>query len=196
MATVAPVDDVVALVDEPLVVETDKDLAHGLGQPLVQGEPLPGPVHGSAHSPDLVQDAAAVLLLPAPGLLHELFPAQVVAGLALGGQLPLHHVLGGDAGVVHARHPKHLTALLAVKAAQDILNGEVQGVAHVQGPGDVGRRDDDGVGFARCVRAIQIGREGLVALPVGDPAGFHVLGLVPFGQGGFRHEASPKSVVI
>jgi hypothetical protein len=70
--------------------------------------------------------------------------AQVVTAFALLGQLPLHHVLGGDAGMVGAGQPQGVVAAHPVIAGQDILQGVVQGMAHMQDAGDVGRRDDDG----------------------------------------------------
>ena len=45
---------------------------------------------------------------------------EVVAGLALGVQLALHHHLGGDAGVVGARLPEGALALHAVVADQRV----------------------------------------------------------------------------
>jgi hypothetical protein len=52
----------------------------------------------------------AGLFLPLPHLLHEGVAAQVVARLVLACQLPFHHHLGGDAGVVGARLPQGLAA--------------------------------------------------------------------------------------
>src|SRR5690606_8587534 len=44
----APVDDVVAPVDQPLLIEADEDLAHGAGEARVQGEPGPREIEGAA----------------------------------------------------------------------------------------------------------------------------------------------------
>ena len=81
----------------------------------------------------------------------ELLAAEGVAVRALLGQLALDHVLGGDPGVVGAGHPEHVVALHAPVAAEDVLEGVVEGMAHVQDAGDVGRRDDDGVAAARAL---------------------------------------------
>ena len=141
-----PVDDPPAPVDDPLLVQADEDGPHRPGEPLVHGEPLPAPVAGVAQAAHLLGDPAPVPPLPLPHPLDEGLPAQVVPGQALSGQLPLDHVLSGDAGVVGARHPESGVALHALTANQGVLNGHVEGVAHVQRPGDVGRRDDDAVG--------------------------------------------------
>ena len=76
--------------------------------------------------------------------LHQLLAAEVVAGLLLLlAQAAFDHGLRGDAGVVGAGHPEGVVALHAPPADQHVLQGVVEGVAHVQGAGDVRRRDDD-----------------------------------------------------
>ena len=178
MTTVAPVDDVVALVDQPFLEKFDKDLAHGLGALLVKGEALTGPVHGCADAADLAQDMVALLLFPLPDALDELVAAQIVAGQPLFLELALHHVLGGDARMVGAGHPQHVFALLAIEAAQNVLKRQVQGMAHMQDTGDIGRRDDDGIGLARTVG---VRGESLVRFPMGFPFFFHIPRFVGFG---------------
>ena len=61
-------------------------------------------------------------------------------------ELPLHHHLRGDAGMVGARLPQRVAALHALIADQHVLQREGQRVAHVQAARDVGRRHHDGVG--------------------------------------------------
>ncbi len=58
-------------------------------------------------------------------------------------ELPLDHVLGGDAGVVHAGQPQRLVALHPPAPDQRVLDRVVERVAHVQRAGHVRRRDDD-----------------------------------------------------
>ncbi len=117
----APVDDVVAFVDQAFLIEADEDLPHRPGQPCIQGEALPAPVAGGAQALQLVDDLPAGFGLPLPDPLNEGLPAQGVAVGALGGQHALHHVLGGDAGVVGARHPQGVKALHTFGAHQDVL---------------------------------------------------------------------------
>ena len=70
--------------------------------------------------------------------------AQVVPGfLFFLQQPPLDDRLGGDAGMIGARHPQRVEALHPLPADQDVLQRIVQGVPQVQGAGDVRRRDDD-----------------------------------------------------
>ncbi len=184
----APVDDVVAPVDEPLFEKPDENFTHRPGQPFVHGKTHPGPVHGSAHALNLVEDLPPVLLLPLPDLFDEFVPPQILSALALCGQSPLHHVLGGNAGMVHTRNPKDLVPFLPVVAAQNILQGEIQGMAHMQTAGDVRGRNDNGVRFSRSIR---IRGEGFLLLPVVDPFLFNVLWFVSLGECGLTHGLSP-----
>ena len=47
-------------------------------------------------------------------------------------ELALHHVLGGDTGVVHAGQPQHLEPLHPLAADDDVVNEVVEGMAHVE----------------------------------------------------------------
>ena len=46
-----PVDQTFASVDQPLIVETYKDLMDGIGESFVHGEAFTAPVEGGTHSP-------------------------------------------------------------------------------------------------------------------------------------------------
>ena len=161
VAAGAPVDDVLALVDEAVLVELDEDLAHGTGEVLVHGEGFAGPVHGSAEALDLLKDLATILLLPFPHAFDEGFAAQIVAALAFLGQGAFHHVLGGDAGMVGAGEPAHFKTFHAGTAAEDILQSVVEHVSQSQDTGHVRRRNDHGI----CVALSGFIMEAPVALP-------------------------------
>ena len=179
VAAGAPVDDVIALVDEPVAPEPDEDLPDGPGKPLVHGEAFPLPVAGAAKPLELVQDDAAVLFLPHPDALDEFLAAQVVPGLPFAGQFLLDDVLRGDPRVVHPGHPEGVVALHAAKAGHDVLKGVVQGVPHVEHPRDIGGRDDDAEGLA--VTGV-LGMEVIVLEPELVPLRLHILRLVSLGQ--------------
>ena len=152
LAARAPVHDVVALVDEPLFPQPHEDLAHRGREARVHREALAGPVAGGAEPLELADDGAARLLLPLPDPGDEGLPPEVLLGLALLLELPLHHVLGRDARVVGARHPERVVAVHPLVADQDVLERVVERVPQVERPRDVGRRDDDAVGLLRRVR--------------------------------------------
>ena len=72
-------------------------------------------------------------------------------------QAPLDHGLGGDAGVIGAGHPQGFKTLHPLLANEDVLQRVVQGMAQVQGPGDVGRGNDYAVRlFIRIRLAVEI----------------------------------------
>ena len=116
-------------------------------------------------------------------MFQELFTANVVAGLSfLLAELFLHHDLGGNAGVVGTGQPKHFLAFHAGLASQNVLNGVVEHVAHVQHPSDIRRWDDDGeAGFFRG----WIGFEKALIQPCLIPFGFNFGGLIRLGK--FTH---------
>ena len=144
----APVDDAVALVDKALVVQVYEYLADRLGAALVHGEALAVPVAGGAELFELADDAVAELVLPRPYALEELLTAEVVTGQALLlAEVLLYLDLGCNTGVIGTRHPQCLVALHALGADEDILQGLVECVAHVQLAGNIRRRNNDGVRF-------------------------------------------------
>ena len=62
-------------------------------------------------------------------------------------QLAFDDHLRGDAGVIHAGLPEHVPAAHALEADENVLQRVVQRMAHMQGAGDIGRRNDDGEGL-------------------------------------------------
>ena len=169
----APVHDVVAAVDEVLLVHLGEDLGDGAGEALVHREALVRPVAGAAEGAKLADDRAAVLLLPLPDALDEGLAAEVLAALALLAERLLDDVLRGDAGVVGAGDPERVVAAHAVPADEDVLDRVVEGVAHVEDARHVGRRDDDRVGLALAGRLERAG-----VLPDRVPLGLDGLGIV------------------
>ena len=158
----APVRDARPLIDQPLLVKAHENFAHGARAALVHREPLALPVARSAERPELVHDAAAVLLLPLPDALRELLAPKLVAVRSLCAKRRLHLRLRRDARMVAARHPKSIIALHTPPADQDVLQGVVERVPHMQLPRHIGRRDHDG---KRLLALLRLGMEEMVLLP-------------------------------
>src|SRR5690606_19672147 len=178
LAPGAPVDDVVPLVDQALPVKVDEDVAHRPGAALIHGEALPLPVARGAQALQLLEDPPAVVVLPLPDPLHKGLPAQIMPAGPFLGQRLLHPHLGGDARVVRPRQPEGLLPLHPVPPGEDVLQGLVQGVAHVEHPRHVGRGDDHG---EPGLVAVDPGMEEPVLLPPPGPALLRLAGLVPVG---------------
>ena len=141
-----PVDQVAAAVDQALFVEAHEGFAHGARELLVEREVFARPVHRGAEPSQLFVDVVADLVLPLPEALFEALATKVVARQPFLGQFTLNHVLGGDGGVIGARHPQRGPAVHALPANHQVLVGDEEDVAVVQLAGDVGRWDGDGEG--------------------------------------------------
>ena len=140
LAARAPVDDIFAAINQAFFVEADENFAHSAGKIFVHGEIFAIPIDGCAEALHLVEDGAAVELLPLPHALDKFFAAQVAALLAFFGEIALDHHLRGDAGMVGAGQPQGDETAHAMPADDDIHLRLVEHVAHVQAAGNVGRR--------------------------------------------------------
>ena len=184
----APVHHALAAIDEALFVEVHEHALHATRVVGVHGEARAAPVAARAELLQLLQDDAAVFVLPLPDLLHEFLAAEVVAMLdrAFLAQRFLHRVLRGNARVVGAGEPEHFLAQHARAAGEDVLDGVVQHMAEREDARDVRRRDDDGIRRALLADARGVGFKAFVVEPLLIPAGFDFrrrVGLVEFGHG-------------
>ena len=142
-----PIDQALVPVDEAVAMERDEHLQDRAREALVHGEALARPVARGAEPLELVDDDAAGFLLPLPHPGDEgLAPHVAAARLLALRELALDHHLGGDTRMIGAGLPQHVPAAHAPEAGQDVLQRVVERVPHVQGAGDVGRRDDDRIG--------------------------------------------------
>ncbi len=142
MASGAPVDEVLAPVDQVLFVKIDEDPPDSDRESFVHSEAFPVPVAGSSELFQLADYRASVLLFPLPYPGYKLLAAQVVAGDTLCSQRTFDHVLRCYSRMICAGEPKHLIALHPLCPAEYVLQGVVQRVADMQGARYVRRRDD------------------------------------------------------
>ena len=162
----APVDDVVAAVDESRLVERDERLAHGPREVLVQREVGAAPVGGGADGLELLENGGAGLAHITPDALDERLATDVEPGEALLREQALDHVLRRDAGMVGARDPEHPPSAHPLEPDQHVLHGVVETVTHVERGRDVGRRHHHDVGSTGAR-----GREQAALLPPGVEGG-------------------------
>ena len=142
-----PVHHTCTAVDQPLVVEVNKNADDALVAHLVHRERRAVPVAAGAQLAKLLQNDATVFLLPLPGVFQKFVAAQAALVDALFGE-HLHHLgLGRDAGVVRSRHPAGILAHHSRAAHQHILNRVVQHMAHMQHTRHVGRRNHHRIGL-------------------------------------------------
>ena len=103
------------------------------------------PICGVAQAPHLSRDGRTRFVFPFPHALVECFSSQIVARLSFGLQLALNHNLRRDARVIGADDPVGVVPAHAVIANERIHQCLLERVAHVQGPGHIGRRQLDAV---------------------------------------------------
>jgi len=98
-----------------------------------------------------------------------------MAGHPFGCQFPFDHVLSGDACVIRTGDPECGIPLESLAADQEVLDGQVEGMPHVERPGDVGWGDDD---RERIAVRIVLRPEYAGSLPPVVPVRLDLLGVV------------------
>ena len=78
-ATGAPIDQSIISIEQSIFVESNEDLADGLGQTLIHRKPLTTPITGGSQSFQLLNDGTAGLGFPLPHPLDEGVAAQHLA---------------------------------------------------------------------------------------------------------------------
>ncbi len=101
---------------------------------------LTRPVHRGPQPLHLLQDYAAIMLFPLPNPLHESFAGHIAPALALRGELPFHHQLRRNTGMVRSRQPQRRNPAHALPPDDDVDFGVLEHVPHVQVPGHIRRR--------------------------------------------------------
>ena len=93
----------------------------------------------------MVDDDAAVLLLPIPDALQELFASKVVAGLFFFfAKTAFDDGLSGDPGVICAWKPKNLVPSLPRAAGKNVLQSVVENMPECEYASHIRWRNHDG----------------------------------------------------
>src|ERR1700722_16051908 len=106
LAARAPVHHVLAAINKTLFVEPYEGFAHRAREAGIESETRAGPIAAYAGALHLLDDLAAILFFPLPDAGFEFFTAQVVPRQIFLRQLPLHHDLRGDAGMIGTGDPQ------------------------------------------------------------------------------------------
>ena len=72
-----PIDHADAAIDQPLTVQIAEDAKDAPGTDVVHGKGRAIPVAGGAEASELLEDDAAVLLFPLPGVAQKLLAGEV-----------------------------------------------------------------------------------------------------------------------
>ena len=169
-----PVHHAQSAVDVALVIQVDKDLQDAIAALLVHGERRAAPVTRCAQFAQLLQDDAAVLVCPVPGVLEEFVAREVTLAYALLGKTLDDLGLGSNRRMVGAGNPQGVLALHARTADEDVLNGVVEHVAHVEHARHIGGRDHDAIGLTLIGHTL----EQVVRFPILIPLVLDLFGVV------------------
>ncbi len=184
----APVDNPLASINETLVVECYKNPSHGFRKTFVHGETLSTPITAGSQPFKLADDFPSIEFAPCPHSFYELLSSQLVPIHALFRKLALHYILGCNTSVVGSWHPQYVISLHPLITTEDILEGVVEGVPHVQITGYIGRRDHNRIG-GFC--ALFVGQKQFLLLPKLVPLRLHLCGFIGFGQHYILHSLVP-----
>ena len=125
-----PVNHAPAAIDQFLFVKIDKDLFDRANIIVVEGIALTGPIAGATESLELLNNDAAVFVLPFEHALQKFLAAEIVTRHAFVFAEPLFdRGLGSNSGVIHPRQPKHFETPHSRAPGKDVLNAVVQNVA-------------------------------------------------------------------
>lgn len=93
-------------------------------------------------------DVTAIFFFPGPGLLQKRFSANFLAGSAFPFQHLFNLELGGNARVIHTRHPQGGFALHPGAANHQVFQRHKHDVAHMEFTRHVRRRDRNSKRFS------------------------------------------------
>ena len=141
----APVDNAVAAIDKSFFVKVYKYLANCARATLVKGEALTCPVAGCTKLFELTGDASFVFILPFPNSFQKLLATKVIARETFFKAQSFFNLnLGCNTCVVGSGNPKGVKALHSLITNENVLQGLVKRVTHVQLTRYVGGRNNYG----------------------------------------------------
>ena len=144
-------------------------LHKGVNDPFVvafiHGEARAVPVATRPQLFQLFKDDSTVLVRPVPRMAKELVPRQVRLFDALVPQAPHHLGLRRDGRMVRSWHPTRILPLHPGTSDEDVLDGVVEHVSHVQHPRHVGGRNHHRVGLTLVRRGVKVTRFEPVGIP-------------------------------
>ena len=150
LAARAPVDHVLAAIDQALFVEADEHFADGAGEAGIQGEALAATNRSSRRGDHLALDASAVFCFPLPDAGSN------SSRPSCGGSIPLS--ASWRSTTIWVAMPawsvpgsqRVISPRMRCQRTGDIDLGVFQHVTDVEGAGHVGRRNDQREDAAAC----------------------------------------------
>ena len=169
-----PVDHAPAAINEVFFVKIDKDFLDREDVIFVKGVTLSRPIGRTTQPFELLDDDAAVFVLPFQYALEKFCATEIVTRHAFVFAQPfLDRGLRSNPGVIHPRQPKHFESLHPRAPRENVLNRVVQNMPEREHTGDVRRRHHD---RERLLLRTRVRFEVVMV----DPT------LIPFRLDGFR----------
>jgi hypothetical protein len=139
-----PIDHAPPTINQSLLIKMDKNFFDSTNVGFIERVPLSRPIGGATKAFQLLNDNAAVFVLPFEHALKKFLAAEIVARDAFIFAQPFFdRSLRSDSSVIHAWQPKHFKALHPRAPRENILNRVVQDVPECQNAGDIRRRHHD-----------------------------------------------------
>ena len=177
-----PVHNVLPAINQPLFIQPDEHFAHRARQVLVHREVLAPPIDRHSQALHLLENRSAIEPFPVPHTLDKLLATHLESRLAFAAQLPVHHHLRSDAGMVRPRQPQSEEPAHAMPAHKNIHLRLVEHVPHVQPSRHIRRWQQQREHWPRVARRRRLHVEQFFADPVLRPARFSRARLVGFRQ--------------
>ena len=140
-----PVYHTYTTVNQSLIIKVYKYFQYTFATLFIHSESGAVPITGSTEFTQLLQDDATMFICPLPGMLQEFVTGKICLLDTLCSQLIYYLRFRSDRSVVSTRYPAGIFTFHTGTAYQNILNGIIKHVSHVEHAGDVRGRNDDGV---------------------------------------------------
>ena len=142
-----PVYHAYATVNQPLIVEVNKHLNDAFRALIVHCEGGTIPVARRTYATQLLKDDTTMFFGPFPSVLQEFFTGKVGLLNAAFCKAVYHLCFGCNRSVVGTRHPTCILTFHACTTYEDVLNGVVEHVPHMEHTSNIGGRNHHGVGL-------------------------------------------------
>ncbi len=169
-----PVYHAITTIYMSFIIKVNEYFDHRSRHIIVHGEFGAIPVTGSPEFLKLFQNDPAMLMGPFPGVLQKFFPGKVIFVDPLSLQFSHHLSFGCDRSMICSRHPAGIVAFKTGPANQNILDGIVEHMPHMEYTCHVRRRNNDGIGFS----FVNFGMEIFILHPVFIPFLLYFVGYV------------------
>ena len=134
-------------INQSLIVEVNKNLDNAFRALIVHGESGAIPVARRTYTAQLLKDDTTMFFGPFPSVLQEFFTGKVGLLNTAFSKSIYYLCFGCYRSVVGTRHPTSILTFHTRTAHENVLNGVVEHVPHVEHTSNIGWRNHHGVGL-------------------------------------------------